>query len=261
MLDTIPGPLRDRMEIIELAGYTEEEKLADRPALSRAPAARGERPHAEQVEVDDEALRADHPRLHARGRACASSSARSDRALRHAAVRIAEGSADAGSHRAPTTCRRILGAPRFENEVAERTSVPGRGDRPRLDAGRRRHPVHRGDAHARARAGLILTGQLGDVMRESAAGGAEPASRTALHRSASTRAVRESDIHIHVPAGATPKDGPSAGVAMFTALVSLLTGRTVRSDTAMTGEISLARPGAAGRRHQGEGGRRGPRRA
>ena len=107
-------------------------------------------------------------------------------------------------------------------------------------------------------AALILTGQLGEVMRESAQAALSIVKSRAADLGIDPRAFENRDIHVHVPAGATPKDGPSAGVAMFMALVSLLTGRTVRSDTAMTGEISPARPCSAGRRHQGEG-RRGGR--
>ncbi len=159
-------------------------------------------------------------------------------ALRNAAVRIAEG--QSGPIRiGRDDLAAILGAPQFENEVAMRTSVPG------VATGLAWTPVG-GDilfieatripGHGR----LILTGQLGDVMKESAQAALSASSRTAPPRSASTpRRFEKSDIHVHVPAGAIPKDGPSAGVAMFMALVSLMTDRTVRSDTAMTGEISL----------------------
>ena len=157
--------------------------------------------------------------------------------LRHVAVRIAEGLTE---HVAITAddLSATLGPPRFENEVAMRTSVPG------VATGLAWTPVG-GDilfieaTRAPGRGGLILTGQLGEVMRESV-----QAALTLVKSRASSLGIdpslfERSDIHVHVPAGATPKDGPSAGVAMFTALVSLLTGRTVRNDTAMTGEISL----------------------
>jgi ATP-dependent Lon protease len=157
--------------------------------------------------------------------------------LRHAAVRIAEG------HDRPITVTRedlvaILGAPQFENEVAMRTSVPG------VATGLAWTPVG-GDIlfiEATLVPGsgrLILTGQLGDVMKESAQAALSIVKNRALLFGIDPARFEKADIHIHVPAGAIPKDGPSAGVAMFLALVSLLTERTVRSDTAMTGEISL----------------------
>ncbi len=177
------------------------------------------------------------------------------RALRHAAVRIAEGGGRARPHRRATTCDAILGPPRFENEVAMRTSVPG------VATGLAWTPVG-GDilfieaTRTPGNGKLILTGQLGEVMRESAQA-ALAWSRTAPPRSASTRrASTKSDIHVHVPAGATPKDGPSAGVAMFMALTSLLTGPHRAQRHGHDRRDQPARPGAAGRRHQGKGRRR-----
>jgi ATP-dependent Lon protease len=236
MLDTIPGPLRDRMEIITLAGYTEDEKLqiARRYLVRRQQVANGLK--AEQAEISDEALRR-IIRDYTREAGVRNLEREIGRALRHAAVRIAEGSAehvriDAGDLAA------ILGPVRFEDEVAMRTSVPG------VATGLAWTPVG-GDilfieaSRAPGKGGLILTGQLGDVMRESAQAAMTLVKSRAASFGIDPALFEKSDIHIHVPAGATPKDGPSAGVAMFTALVSLLTGRTVRSDTAMTGEISL----------------------
>ena len=159
------------------------------------------------------------------------------RALRNAAVRIAEGSAERVRIGAEDLGA-ILGAPRFEDEVAMRTSVPG------VATGLAWTPVG-GDilfieaTRTPGSGRLILTGQLGDVMRESAQAALSLVKNRAESLGVDPGMFEKSDIHIHVPAGATPKDGPSAGVAMFTALASLLTGRTVRSDTAMTGEISL----------------------
>ncbi len=158
--------------------------------------------------------------------------------LRHAAVRIAEG--DSGPIRIEprTICARSSAPPRFENEVAMRTSVPG------VATGLAWTPVG-GDIlfiEATRMPGtgrLILTGQLGDVMKESAQAALSLVKNRAAALGIDAGRFEKSDIHVHVPAGATPKDGPSAGVAMFMALASLLTGRTVRSDTAMTGEISL----------------------
>jgi ATP-dependent Lon protease len=131
-----------------------------------------------------------------------------------------------------------LGPRRFEGELAMRTSVPG------VATGLAWTPVG-GDilfieaTRIPGKGGLILTGQLGEVMRESAQAALSLVKGKATALGIDPKLFESSDIHIHVPAGAIPKDGPSAGVAMFTALVSLLTGRTIRTETAMTGEISL----------------------
>lgn len=234
MLDTIPGPLRDRMEIISLAGYTESEKLqiARRYLVRRQLEANGLK--SDQAEIDDEALR------HIIGDYTREAGVRSlereiGRALRSAALQIAEGSAT-NVRITADDLEAILGPPRFENEVAMRTSLPG------VATGLVWTPVG-GDilfieaTRIPGRGALILTGQLGEVMRESAQAALSIVKNRAAALGIKETVFDKSDIH--VPAGATPKDGPSAGVAMFTALVSLLTGRTVRSDTAMTGEISL----------------------
>jgi ATP-dependent Lon protease len=236
MLETIPGPLRDRMEIISLSGYTESEKLeiARRYLVRRQLEANGLKP--EQVEIDDDALRG-IIRGYTREAGVRSLEREIGQVFRHAAVSIADGSA---THVRITAgdLSDVLGAPRFENEVAMRTSVPG------VATGLAWTPVG-GDilfieaTRAPGKGGLILTGQLGDVMRESAQAALSLVKNRAASFSIDPKIFETSDIHVHVPAGATPKDGPSAGVAMFTALVSLLTNRTVRNDTAMTGEISL----------------------
>ncbi len=236
MLDTIPGPLRDRMEIISLPGYTASEKLqiARRYLVPRQLEANGVKP--DQVQIDDEALRAiiQH---YTREAGVRSLEREIGRTMRQAAMRIAEG------ERGPIAISArdigvILGAPPFEDEVAMRTSVPG------VATGLAWTPVG-GDIlfiEATATLGngrLILTGQLGDVMKESAQAALSIVKNRAASYEIDPGRFEKTDIHIHVPAGATPKDGPSAGVAMFMALVSLMTNRTVRSDTAMTGEISL----------------------
>jgi ATP-dependent Lon protease len=157
--------------------------------------------------------------------------------LRHAAVRLAEGA------NGPIRIDRddlfgILGPRQFENEVAMRTSVPG------VATGLAWTPVG-GDilfieaTRVPGSGRLILTGHLGEVMRESAQAALSVVKNRAAALGIEPGRFENSDIHIHVPAGATPKDGPSAGVAMFMSLVSLMSERTVRSDTAMTGEISL----------------------
>jgi ATP-dependent Lon protease len=235
-LDTIPGPLRDRMEIIELTGYTEEEKveIARRYLVRRQLEANGLKP--EQASVSDEALR-QIARDYTREAGCRNLERQIGAVLRNVAVRIAEGKATAvrvDSADVPE----ILGAPRFENEVAMRVSVPG------VATGLAWTPVG-GDilfieATRIPGAGrLILTGQLGDVMKESAQAALSLVKSQSESLGVDPALFEKSDIHVHVPAGAIPKDGPSAGVALYTALVSLLTNRTVRNDVAMTGEISL----------------------
>ena len=236
VLDTIPGPLRDRMEIISLAGYTADEKLkiAQRYLVRRQFEANGLRP--EQAEITDEALRVIIER-YTREAGVRNLEREIGKALRHAAVRIAEG--QSGPIRiSERNLAAVLGPPQFENEVAMRTSVSG------VATGLAWTPVG-GDilfieaTRITGSGKLILTGQLGEVMRESAQAALSIVKNRARSLGIDEHVFEKSDIHIHVPAGAIPKDGPSAGVAMFVALVSLLTERAVRSDTAMTGEISL----------------------
>ncbi|HEY3641456.1 MAG TPA: endopeptidase La, partial [Xanthobacteraceae bacterium] len=236
VLDTIPGPLRDRMEIISLAGYTAEEKLqiARRYLVRRQMEANGLQP--DQVEIPDETLRA-IIQSYTREAGVRNLEREIGKTLRHAAVRIAEG--QSGPIRiASDDLAAILGPPQFESELAMRTSVPG------VATGLAWTPVG-GDilfieaTRIPGSGRLILTGQLGEVMRESAQAALSIVKNRAGSIGIDENRLGKTDIHIHVPAGAIPKDGPSAGVAMFMALVSLLTERTVRNDTAMTGEISL----------------------
>jgi ATP-dependent Lon protease len=236
MLDTVPGPLRDRMEIISLAGYTGEEKLeiAHRYLVRRQLEANGLKEG--QVEVGDDVL-SDIIANYTREAGVRNLERQIGQTLRHAAVRIAEGAAG------PIRITRddllaILGPPRFESETAMRLSVPG------VATGLAWTPVG-GDilfieaTRIPGSGRLILTGQLGDVMKESAQAALSIVKNRAASLGIDASRFEKSDIHVHVPAGAIPKDGPSAGVAMFMALVSLMTDRTIRSDTAMTGEISL----------------------
>ena len=236
MLDTIPGPLRDRMEIISLAGYTAEEKfqIARRYLVSRQMGANGVQPG--QVEISDEALR-EIIQHYTREAGVRNLEREIGKALRNAAVRIAEGQSGP-IHIARDDLPAILGAPPFESELAMRTSVPG------VATGLAWTPVG-GDilfieaTRTPGSGRLILTGQLGEVMRESAQAALSIVKNRALSFGIEPSGFEKTDIHVHVPAGAVPKDGPSAGVAMFMALVSLVTERNVRNDTAMTGEISL----------------------
>jgi ATP-dependent Lon protease len=236
VLETIPGPLRDRMEVIQLPGYTQEEKLqiARRYLVARQLESNGLKP--EQAEISDDALRAiiaDYTReagVRNLEREIGS-------VLRSTAVRIAEGAADRVRVE-PDDLAVILGPRRFENEIAMRAGVPG------VATGLAWTPVG-GDilfieaSKVPGSGRLILTGQLGDVMKESAQAALSLVKARLVSFGLREDLLEKSDVHVHVPAGATPKDGPSAGVAITMALTSLLTGRVVRSDTAMTGEISL----------------------
>jgi ATP-dependent Lon protease len=236
VLDSIPAPVRDRMEIIELTGYTEEEKLeiAKRYLVARQLAANGLT--AEQAQITDEALRrtiSDYTRE----AGVRNLERQIGSVLRSLAVSIASDTTKRITVE-PADIVRILGAPRFEGEIAMRTSVPG------VATGLAWTPVG-GDilfveaSRVPGTGKLILTGQLGDVMKESAQAAVTLAKGQAERLGVDPLSFDKVDLHIHVPAGAIPKDGPSAGTAMFTALASLLSGRTVRSDVAMTGEISL----------------------
>jgi ATP-dependent Lon protease len=236
VLDNIPGPLRDRMEIITLPGYTQEEKreIARRYLIARQIEQNGLQQG--QFEISDAALAAiisDYTR-----EAGVRTLERQIGAVcRRAAVNIAEGAATSVRIEAADLAA-ILGPTQYENEVALRIGLPGvatglawtpvGGDILFIEASRMA-----GDGH------LILTGQLGDVMKESAQAALTLLKTRATGLGIDAAAFEKATVHIHVPAGAIPKDGPSAGVAMYIALVSLFCERTVRSDTAMTGEISL----------------------
>jgi ATP-dependent Lon protease len=236
MLDTVPGPLRDRMEIITLAGYTAQEKLqiARRYLVRRQTDANGLAPG--QVELEDAAL-VEVIQRYTRESGVRNLEREIGKVLRHAAVRIAEG-ASGPIRIGSEDLAAILGPPQFESEVAMRTSIPG------VATGLAWTPVG-GDilfieaTRVPGSGRLILTGQLGEVMRESAQAALSIVKNRAAALGIDESRFEKADIHIHVPAGATPKDGPSAGVAIYMALVSLMTERTVRNDTAMTGEISL----------------------
>ncbi|WP_163650247.1 endopeptidase La [Modicisalibacter sp. 'Wilcox'] len=236
VLDAIPGPLRDRMEVIELPGYTETEKveIARRYLVARQRRATGL--GEAQLTLTDAALH----RLvgdYTREAGVRNLERLIGAVARHVAVHVAEGD-DTPATVDADDLPGILGAPRFENEVAMRTSVPG------VATGLAWTPVG-GDIlfieASRAEGGgrLILTGQLGEVMKESAQTALSLIKAQAGALGLDPARLAGDDIHIHVPAGAIPKDGPSAGVAIYTALVSLLTGRCVAPDLAMTGEITL----------------------
>jgi len=236
VVDSIPAAVRDRMEVIEMPGYIEDEKLAiaKRYLVKRQLAAAGLT--EEQCKITDDVLLA-IIRDYTREAGVRNLERRIGAICRHAAMRIAEGNATQVIITVDDL-QAILGPKRFEQEIAMRTSVPG------VATGLAWTPAG-GDilfVEATAvpgRGKLILTGQLGDVMKESAQAALTLVKSRADEFGIDAIELQKSDVHVHVPAGAIPKDGPSAGVAMFLALTSLLTGRTIRNDTAMTGEISL----------------------
>jgi ATP-dependent Lon protease len=236
VLDNIPGALRDRMEVIDLAGYTQEEKLeiARRYLVARQLKANGLT--LDQVRLDDEAI-AELIDGYTREAGVRNLEREIGALLRHAAVRITEG-AEPPLQIGKEEVAIILGSRRFEREVQMRTSVPG------VATGLAWTPVG-GDilfieaTAVPGRGKLILTGQLGAVMKESAQAAVSLAKGRLETLPVDRAWLDEHDLHVHVPAGAIPKDGPSAGAAMFLAIMSLLSGRKVRSDLAMAGEISL----------------------
>src|SRR5213595_564300 len=239
VMDTVPAPLRDRMEVIPLAGYTEEEKLAiaQKHLVPKQAREHGLEPD-KAIAFEPEALR-----LLARGYTREAGVRNLEREIaavcRKVARRHAEGHAEP-VRVTPDLVTSVLGAPRFEyEELEERTRVPGvaiglawtpaGGDILFIEATR-----------MKGKGSLTLTGQLGDVMKESAQAALSWVRSHAARLRIAPDFWEISDLHVHVPAGAIPKDGPSAGITITTALVSLLTGRPVLPGLAMTGEVSLA---------------------
>jgi ATP-dependent Lon protease len=235
--DTIPGPLLDRMEVIRFDGYTIDEKVAiGRGYLwPRQVERNGMRP--EDVTIDDATLRqvvSDYTRE----AGVRQLERELGKLLRKAATRIASGDAPAPIVIDEDGVRKALGRPRFEHEAAARTAVAGvatglavtgvGGDVLFVEA-----------ASMSGKGGLVLTGQLGDVMKESARIALSYVRSHAWALGIEDRALDSREFHIHVPAGAIPKDGPSAGVTMVTAFASLLTSRPVKSTVGMTGEVTL----------------------
>jgi len=236
VLDTIPGALRDRMEVVRLSGYTAEEKLAIARfhLIPRQLKQNGLSDRA--VDLDDAGLN-----LVIDGYTREAGVRNLEREVgavfRNVAVRVAEGK-PGPVHVGVDEVATILGARRFDADVAQHAALPGvatglawtsvGGDILFIEASR-----------MPGQGKLILTGQLGEVMKESAQAALSLLKTRAAGFGIATDAFATSDLHVHVPAGATPKDGPSAGVAMYVALTSLMTGRAIPPTTAMTGEISL----------------------
>jgi len=236
VLDTIPPPLRDRMEVIEIPGYTAEDKLkiAKRYLAPRQRKEHGLSP--KQFKIQDAAIKL-LISSYTREAGLRNLEREIGSLCRNAARQVAEGEAKSVTIGAKDVAK-ILGPERITPDTKLRTAVPG------VSTGLAWTPSG-GDIlfiEATAMPGrgqLNLTGQLGDVMKESARAAVSYVRSRADDFKVDPERFAKEDLHIHIPAGAIPKDGPSAGVTMFTALVSLLTGRSVKSDLAMTGEITL----------------------
>ena len=243
--DTIPGPLLDRMEVIPLDGYTEDEKvaIATDHLLARQLERNGLR--AEEATVTEAALRvvvADYTRE----AGVRNLERELGKVLRKVATRLASGEAEAPVVVDADDVRTYLGRPRFFFEAADRTAVPGvatglavtgvGGDVLFIEA---TALPGNGPGGGSGQGSLTLTGQLGDVMKESAEIALSYVRSHSADLDVADDAVSGSRFHVHVPAGAVPKDGPSAGVTMVTALASLLSDRPVRSTVGMTGEVTL----------------------
>ena len=236
--DTIPAPLRDRMEIIEIPGYTRSEKLAiaKRHLLPKQLAEHGMT--TEQLLVTDEALEVLIEK-YTREAGVRSLERQIAAIVRGVVIKVAEGAVtETIVVHTEGDVRAHLGPEKFTSEVAERTEDPG------VATGLAWTPVGGSILFVEAtkmpgKGKLTLTGQLGDVMKESAQAALSYVRANADQFGVPRNFLDETDLHIHVPAGAMPKDGPSAGVTLLSALVSLLTGIRVRHDVAMTGEITL----------------------
>lgn len=237
-LDTIPQPLLDRMEIIQLSSYTEEEKvkIAQGYLVPRQIRENGLR--ADEIAFNEAALRR-MAREYTREAGVRALERQIGTVCRKVATKVAEQGDGQGA--VTITVENVpdyLGRPKFLPEVADRVEIPG------VATGLAWTPVG-GDVlfleatRMPGNKGFTLTGQLGDVMKESAQAAMSWVRSKAREYGIDEEFFTKSDIHLHIPAGATPKDGPSAGVTMATALVSLLTGRPIRKDVGMTGEITL----------------------
>ncbi len=236
MLDTIPGPLRDRMEVIRLPGYTQEEKvqIARRYLVPKAVGEHGLK--RTQIKFKSEVLEAIIT-----GYTAEAGVRNLERQIANVCRKVARGFAEGKTRPVEVTPRKLkgfLGPVKIEKDVAENKAMPG------VVTGLAWTP-YGGDilfiesTHMPGKGGLILTGSLGDVMKESARAALSYLRANADAFKLDEKLIGQSDIHIHVPAGATPKDGPSAGVAIALSILSMLLDQPVRPDLAMTGEITL----------------------
>jgi ATP-dependent Lon protease len=234
-LEPIPAPLRDRMEIIHLDGYTEHEKvkIAQEHLVKRQLAANGLREG--EVVFTEEALRK-IVQDYTREAGVRNFERQIGAVCRKTVAKIAAG--EAAVQITPEVVREMLRREKFESDSSESIEIPG------IATGLAVTPVG-GDilfveaTRMRGKGEFTLTGQLGDVMRESARIALSYVRSKAVELGVDPELFAQSDVHVHVPAGATPKDGPSAGVAMTMAIASLFSGRTVRGDVGMTGEMTL----------------------
>jgi ATP-dependent Lon protease len=238
LLEPIPRPLQDRMEIIQLSGYTESEKIAIAKGYLIPRQLRENGLRTEEVRFNREALQT-IIRSYTREAGVRNLEREIGRVSRKVVTRIAEGLTDLVEIN-PERVREYLGRPRFfgNEEVAQRTSIPG------VSTGLAYTPTGGDVLFVEATRmpggkGFQLTGSLGDVMQESARAALSYVRSRAEALNLDPNFFEKSDIHLHVPAGSQPKDGPSAGVTMATALVSLISARPVRPDLGMTGEITL----------------------
>jgi len=236
-LETLSAPLRDRLEIVELSGYTSDEKvhIARRHLVSKRTKEHGM--GEDKLTITDAALEA-IVRDYTREAGVRQLDREIKKLCRAAALEVARGSEQASVKIDQDDIAKHLGKPKFDGEVAERTSIPG------VATGLAWTPFGGSilfieTSRMPGKGGVEITGQLGDVMKESARAALTYVRSNAARLGIAPEHVQSQDVHIHVPAGAVPKDGPSAGVTIFTALVSLFTGRRVRNDTAMTGEATL----------------------
>jgi ATP-dependent Lon protease len=237
LIDPVPPALRDRMEVISLSGYSDREKLeiARRYIVPRQIAENGLKP--EQCLVDDEAI-VQVVDDYTREAGVRELERRIGAICRSVAALVAKGQQRGPVHIEAEMVRSILGPARYVRETRLKTSNPG------VVTGLAWTPVGGEILHIEAlrypgKGNVLLTGQIGDVMKESAQAALSLVKSRAERLGVDAAVFRDNDIHIHVPAGAVPKDGPSAGVAMFTAIASLFSDRPVRADVAMTGEITL----------------------
>jgi ATP-dependent Lon protease len=232
--DNIPGPLLDRMEVIRFDGYTTDEKvhIARGYLWPRQVERNGLVP--EDVTIEDALLRrivGDYTRE--------AGVRQLERELGKTATRIALGEEPKPIVLDQAAVKKALGRPKFEQEAAARTAVPGVATGLAVTGTGGDVLFIEGAAMAGKGGGLVLTGQLGDVMKESARIALTYVRSHAVELGIDQIAFGDREFHVHVPAGAIPKDGPSAGITMVTALASLLTGRTVKSTVGMTGEVTL----------------------
>jgi ATP-dependent Lon protease len=237
LLDPVPAALRDRLEVIELPGYTREEKrmIARQFLIPKQLDEHGIT--AGQLEIADSAVE-EIVDSYTREAGVRNLEREIANVCRGVAVKVAENKVQGKEVVGETEVANYLGPQRFLPETAERTSEPG------VATGLAWTPVG-GDiifveaTRMPGKGSLVMTGQLGDVMKESAQAAMSFVRTRAKWLGLEENFLEKTDIHVHIPAGAIPKDGPSAGVTMFVALTSLLTGKTVRPDVAMTGEITL----------------------